>query len=99
MPDSPAASAPSPMLGQKLAFILGTVLVVAFGAVILFTVRENGRRHEIETVSEPRAVGDDQFVMLAQPLDLSKPIARFQGRDVFAAEVEPIEVRDSRMVK
>lgn len=99
MTPQPAEPTATPMFGQKAAFTLGAVLIAAFGIVLAFTARDNARRSEIETVTQPRAVGDEQFVALAEPLDVSQPVARFEGRSLFVQETDPIEARDSKMMK
>jgi hypothetical protein len=87
------------MPGKKPAAILGGALLAGLLCALIFTVRDEGRRRELETVSEPRAVGDSQFFPESASLASGQTLARFEGRELVAAEGEPVEIRDSRMLK
>jgi hypothetical protein len=87
------------MPGKKPAAILGGALLAGFLCALVFTVRDERRRHELETVSEPRAVGDSQFFPEPESLAPGQTLARFEGRELIAAQPEPVEIRDSRMLK
>jgi len=87
------------MIGAKWAFGLGAALIAGFALVIAFTTRDAAQRATLETVTEPRAVGDERFFPATEPIDVGKPLVTVNGRQLRAVENEFMEHRASRMEK
>ncbi|SRR5581483_12001514 len=79
-------------LGKAWAARLGIALLAGFTAIAIFTSVDHARRHSLEQIEEPTAVGDRHFVNPS-----AQPPLTFQGTQLVGKQ--KVERRDSQMMK
>ncbi|MEA3189324.1 MAG: hypothetical protein QOD99_3154 [Chthoniobacter sp.] len=82
-------------LSLRWAGGLGAALIGGFAIVAAFTCYDHLHRPELETVTEPTAVGDSDFIQ--PPAGRDAVLGRFQGKKLVASQ--RIKARDTRMRK
>lgn len=95
---TPSESATSTR-APRVAFALGAALLLGFAVMYLFTVYENSRRASLETVLEPRAVGDQRYFPLTAKLTKNQQLATFGKHTLLSSDNALDDERDTRMEK
>ena len=98
---SPAPSTNAePLFAREYAVRIGTVLLVAFAAIIALTGYDESRRDKLETFEEMTAVGDRNFFPIPKELQKPHPAAvTFQGKPLFPVSYEPVKANDPEMTR
>ncbi len=89
----------TPPRAPRVAFTLGAALLLGCLAMYLFTFWSNARRGSLETVAEPRAVGDQRYFPLTAKLEKNQQLATFGKRVLLACDNALDDERDTRMEK
>ena len=88
------------IFARPVAVRLGEALLISFAVVILLAGMDKAQRERLESFQEVTAVGDRAYFQL--PGDLRKPfqpVAGFRGQSLTPTSVEPVEIRDTKMIR
>jgi hypothetical protein len=95
---SPTESAPA-LPGQRAATILGVALLAALGLTLIFVLRDNAHRTDLEVVVESSAVGDTRYLSIPEPppAEPYPVVAHFQGQSLIPTGYKRHEKREADM--
>lgn len=88
------------IFARQVAVRLGEALLISFALVILLAGMDKGQREQLESFQEVTAVGDRAYFQLPDGLQKPfQPVLSFRGQPLTPTSIEPVEVRDTKMIR